>query len=114
FLKGGHQPRDNDERIALLGACQFEGLYRTAAGLCADAFAADPKFANDLQAGHRHRAACFAVLAAIGKGKDARKLEDRERARLRQQAQDWLRADLVALGRTPGGGAVPTRLPPLL
>jgi hypothetical protein len=40
-----------------------------------------------------HRRA--AALAAAGQGKDAAKLEDQERARLRQQALDWLRADLV-------------------
>jgi serine/threonine-protein kinase len=64
FLKGDHQPQDNDERIALLGVCQFKGLYRTAARLCADTLTADPKLADDLPAGHRYRAACFAARAA--------------------------------------------------
>jgi hypothetical protein len=35
------------------------------------------------------------VLAAAGQGKDADKLDDKERTRLRKQALDWLRADLV-------------------
>src|SRR5262249_5820860 len=40
-------------------------------------------------------AACWAALAAAGKGEDAAKLDDKERARLRKQALDWLKADLV-------------------
>ena len=96
FLQDAHQPRDNDERLALLGVCQFQGLNRAAARLYADAFAADPKLANDLAAGHRYNAARFAALAASGQGKDAPKLDDPERTRLRRQALDWLRADLAA------------------
>src|SRR5262249_41220961 len=99
FLQGKHQPRDNDERVALLGDCQFQGLHATTARLYAAAFTADPKLADDLQAGHRYRAACAAALAAAGQGKDAQQLDDRERARLRRQALDWLRADLAACAR---------------
>jgi hypothetical protein len=38
-------------------------------------------------------AACAAALAGCGKGKDADQVDDSERARLRRQALDWLRAD---------------------
>src|SRR5262249_45750660 len=48
FLRGEYQPQDNDERLALLGVCQFEGRYGAAARLYADAFAADPHLADDL------------------------------------------------------------------
>jgi hypothetical protein len=92
--KGDYQPRDNDERLILVQVCKVKQLYRAAAALYADAFAADAKLAADLKAGHRYNAACFAVLAAAGHGKDADKLDDTERTRLRKQAQDWLRADL--------------------
>ena len=44
----------------------------------------------------RYDAACAATLACCGQGKDADKLDSEERARLRQQALDWLRADLKA------------------
>ena len=70
-------------------------LHRTAAGLFAGAFAADSKLADDLEVGHRFDAICNAVMAAAGKGEDAAKLDDEERARLRHQGLDWLRADLV-------------------
>jgi serine/threonine-protein kinase len=61
FLQGKHQPRDNDERVALLGVCQFQSLRRAAARLYADAFVTDPELAADLHAGHRYRAARFAA-----------------------------------------------------
>ena len=38
---------------------------------------------------------CYAALAAAGQGEDAATLDDQERARLRKQALDWLRADLA-------------------
>ena len=44
----------------------------------AAAFAADPKLAADLEAGHRFDAICNAVMAAAGKGEDAAKLDDEE------------------------------------
>jgi serine/threonine-protein kinase len=101
FLAGKHRPRDNDERVALLGACQFKGLYRTAAGLYADAFAADPKLAEKAES--RFRAARCAALAGCGGGSDAGQLSTAERARWRREAREWLRADLAALARLGQG-----------
>src|SRR5439155_11288103 len=48
FLRGEYQPLDNDERLALVGVCQFQGLHQTAARLFADAFATDRRVAEDL------------------------------------------------------------------
>jgi tetratricopeptide (TPR) repeat protein len=95
FLKGQFKPTTNDERRALSEWCQIKKLYRTSAGLSADAFAADPKLADDPEAGHRSSAARLAVLAAAGQGEDSAQLDDKERAGLRQQALHWLRADLA-------------------
>jgi tetratricopeptide (TPR) repeat protein len=50
FLDGKYQPQDNDERLALLGICQFQRRYGTEARLYADAFAADPNLAESLTA----------------------------------------------------------------
>src|SRR5262249_50447303 len=74
----------------------------------ASAFTADPKLADDLQAAHRYSGACTAALAAAGKGQDAGSLDDNERSRLRQQALDWLRADLAAFTRD---AAIPAARP---
>jgi serine/threonine-protein kinase len=70
--------------------------YAAAARFFAGAFAAEPRAAGDLRAGHRYDAACAAALAGCGQGKDADHLVAQEFARLRKQALDWLRADLTA------------------
>jgi WD40 repeat protein/serine/threonine protein kinase/Flp pilus assembly protein TadD len=95
FLKGEYRPRDNAERRGLAELCVSKKLYHAGARLLADAFAADPKLADDLKFADRYNAACLAALAAAGQGEDAAKLDDAERARLRRQAFDWLRADLT-------------------
>jgi hypothetical protein len=61
--------------------------------------------AEDLDAWHRYNAACAAVLAAAGQDSGAVKLEHKERARLRQQALDWLKADLAAWTKLAEGTA---------
>ncbi len=94
YLKGEHQPRDNDERLTLAAGCLAEGQRLAAAQLYADAFAADPKLAEDRQAGHRYTAACCAVRARAAAG--AAPLDDQEKARWRRQALHWLQADLAA------------------
>jgi len=127
FLRGEYQPRDNDERLALLGICQFQGLDCAAARLYADAFAADPHLADDLTTECLHRAAragelpidriealnteCrylaarCAVLAGCGLGKDGAKLSEAERTRWRNQARAWLQADLAAWAKTLDSGS---------
>jgi hypothetical protein len=52
-----------------------------------------------LQAAHRYTAACWAVLAAAGQGRDAAALAAAERTELWRQARAWLRADLDAWRR---------------
>jgi serine/threonine-protein kinase len=104
FLKGEFQPTDTVQRLGLVGVCHARKLNHAAARLYADAFAADPKLADELKAGHRYSAACLAALAGAGKGEDAAKLVARERARLRQQALAWLRADLALYTKLLGSG----------
>jgi serine/threonine-protein kinase len=94
FLQGNYLPRDNDERAAFLGVCQFKALHATTARLYADIFAADAQLADDLKAQHRYNAACYAVLAAAGQGAEAAKLDEKERTTFRRQALEWLWADL--------------------
>jgi serine/threonine-protein kinase len=48
----------------------------------------------------RYRAARCAALAGRGLGKDGDKLIEAERTRWRQQAREWLRADLAAWATT--------------
>jgi serine/threonine-protein kinase len=96
FLRGEYQPGDNDERLALLGACQFTNHTRATARLYVEAFAAAPSLADDLGAGHRYNAARAAALAGCGHGEDATGLGEGEGKRWRDQARQWLQAELSA------------------
>jgi tetratricopeptide (TPR) repeat protein len=98
ILGGQKQPADTAERLTLAWMCQqpYKQRYAAAVRFYREAFAAEPKAADDLDAGHRYNAACSAALAGSGQGKDADQLDEKERGRLRQQALDWLRADLTA------------------
>jgi eukaryotic-like serine/threonine-protein kinase len=104
FLDGKYTPVSNGERLSLAKLCGPRKLNHTAAGLYAAAFAADPKLADDMRTGRRYNAACFAALAAAGQGEDAAKLDDNERRRLRQQALDWLKANLTFWGNRFNSG----------
>jgi tetratricopeptide (TPR) repeat protein len=103
FLNGELEPSDTAERLGLIHVCQAKKLHATAARLYADAFADDPKLADDLQAGHRYNAACSAALAGAALSEDAARL-GKERTRLRKQALDWLRADLGQYTKRLEGG----------
>ena len=117
FLRGEYLPVDDDERLALVGICQFERRFDFAAKMFSDGFANQPAAAQDLASEClsrsalgdtqpvgpvedlatecRYPAARCAALAGCGLGEDAVKIDEAERARWRRQARDWLRADLV-------------------
>ena len=102
FLRGEHEPLDNNERLALAGTCQAQGRYHTAVRIYAGAFAADPGLADDLTTECRYRsmreephyervesidtearylAARCAALAGYGLGREGAGLGRAERAR---------------------------------
>jgi serine/threonine-protein kinase len=94
-LKGDANATDVKEQLALASFCQqYKKHYATAARFYADAFGAAPHLPDNVNNAHRYNAACAAALAAAGKGKDAANLTNPKKAKLRQQALDWLRADL--------------------
>jgi Flp pilus assembly protein TadD len=109
FLDGRYQPRDNDERLALLGVCQATNRALSLASLYADIFRADPHLAENLSAGHRYNAARAAAQVGFGLSKDSVGLGEPERKRWREQAREWLRADLAAWGKLLDGGPTKTR-----
>jgi serine/threonine protein kinase/Flp pilus assembly protein TadD len=110
FLEGKATPASAAERIELARLCLVKHLDGAAARFYEEAFTAEPKLAENLQAFHRYNAACAAALAACGQGKDADQLDEKEKARLRGRALAWLRADLEALSRLPDKGADAARL----
>src|SRR5262249_44921866 len=71
----------------------------------ADAFAADPRLAQDPGTGHRFRAACAAAQAGCDRGADATDLGEPDRRRWREQARQWLREDLAVWEQALGGPA---------
>jgi tetratricopeptide (TPR) repeat protein len=96
IVRGEAKPRNNSERLGVAQRCQGrKALYATAVRFYEEAFSEDPKLLDDLGNYHRYNAACAAALACLGKGRDAAKLNETERDRLRRQALAWLRADLT-------------------
>jgi tetratricopeptide (TPR) repeat protein len=93
-LKGG--PAEAGELLALADLCRrYKKRYRDSACLFAKAFAKEPKSAEN----YRYNASCAAALAAAGKGKDADNLDAKEKNSLRQEALQWLQANLAAVAR---------------
>jgi tetratricopeptide (TPR) repeat protein len=92
ILAGKAAPASATERIELAQLCAFRQRTRAALRFYQEAFAAQPT----LLAVHRYNAACAAALAGCGRGQDVGQFDDKERAILRHQALEWLRADLEA------------------
>jgi serine/threonine-protein kinase len=99
FLDGKYVPRDNEERLALIGICQASERHRAVARLYAGVFEAAPELMDDVRSGYRYYAARALAQAGCGVGTDAAGAEQEERARCRAQSREWLRADLTAFGR---------------
>jgi hypothetical protein len=101
LVAGKGQSKDNAERLALARHAQqpFHKQYLLAARLYAEAFTHEPKLTEDLGKPHRYNAACAAALAAA-----TLKSDDKEKLRLRQQALDWLNADLALWENQVGTG----------
>jgi tetratricopeptide (TPR) repeat protein/tRNA A-37 threonylcarbamoyl transferase component Bud32 len=110
LLQGRSQPRDNEDRFALLGVCQFQGRYGTVARMYAEAFAADPRLAANVKSESHHRAATFTALAGCGRGEDASEFSEEERTHWRKQAREWLRAELVFWAQKLESGPVADRV----
>jgi tetratricopeptide (TPR) repeat protein len=103
ILDGKAKPTNANECLDLAVLCRaHKRFYAAAARIYGEAFGGQPGLADDVQCRHRYDGACSAALAGCGQGKDAEALGDEDRARLRQQAQTWLRADLEAWGRILG------------
>jgi serine/threonine-protein kinase len=95
ILGGTEKPAGAAEQIELARLCTQKKLHAAAARFYAGAFTAQPKFAEQVQAGARFHAACVAALAGRGQGDDTNRLNDKERAYWRRRALEWLRQDLT-------------------
>jgi Flp pilus assembly protein TadD len=94
-LQGPEKPASPAEQLEFAHLCTLKHLYAAAARFCRTAFAAEPRLADAETSNNRYNAACCAALAGCGRGKDADRLDVKERAVWREQAREWLRADLT-------------------
>jgi serine/threonine-protein kinase len=108
-LRGAEKPASPAEQIEFAQLCVLKKLYAAAAHFYGDAFTAEPRLGEAVSAGHRYNASCAAALAGCARGKDADRLDDRERARWRRQAREWLRQDLAWWGKALDNGDAQTR-----
>lgn len=97
-IHGGEAaPAGGKECLNLARFClEHKKLYVASARWYKEAFAAEPGLAEALGPDNRYYAASAAALAGCRQGKDAAGLDEKECARLRNQALEWLRADLRA------------------
>jgi tetratricopeptide (TPR) repeat protein len=103
LLREKERPAGAAELLSLARLCREFGRPYTAARFYAAAFAARPALADDLGSANRYDAACAAVRAAAEPGPEEPRPGEPERAGLRRQALDWLRADLAAWTRLQQG-----------
>ncbi len=95
-LAGKASPADANETLFFAQLCYQKKLYVASARFWVEAFQAQPKLIDDMQAQHRYNAACAAALAGCGQGKDDPPPDEAARARWHRQAIDWLKSDLAA------------------
>jgi len=76
-LGGKEKSKDATELLAFAQLClpPYSPHYAASARFFSEAFAVEPKLAENLQASHRYNAACAAALSGCGQGKDADKLD---------------------------------------
>jgi serine/threonine-protein kinase len=94
-LRGEDKPKGAGE-VAEFAEVAFKlRRYAASAQWYAEAFRAKPALAQDLNAAHRYSAARAAAMAGAGKGEDQPPRDERARGKWRQQALDWLQAELA-------------------
>jgi hypothetical protein len=88
-----------EDRLAFARIVYDQKKFALATRLWAQALESDSKLFDDRHMQHRYNAARAAALAAAGQGSDEPPPDDAEKAKLRRQALDWLKAELTAWGR---------------
>jgi tetratricopeptide (TPR) repeat protein len=105
ILRGAEKPAGAAEQTEFAQLCLLKKFYAAAARFYGEAFTAEPKLAEAVPAGTRYSAACAAAEAGCAHGQDADTLGDKERARWRRQAREWLRQDLTWWGKALDNGS---------
>jgi serine/threonine-protein kinase len=95
FLSRQDRPHDNTERWELAKLCGEAGLAATGARFYAESIAAEPTSVEDRVLRPRCYGAFLAAWAGCEKTLDDPAPDAEERARLRRQALEWLRGEMV-------------------
>jgi len=109
ILAGKAKPLDAHEMLGFAALCYGKKLHGASASFWALAFQAQPHLAADMQVQNRYNAACAAALAGSGQGQADPPLDDAAKARWREQAIDWLKADLTAWSKVVESGPAQAR-----
>ncbi|MHC4410089.1 MAG: tetratricopeptide repeat protein [Planctomycetota bacterium] len=94
LLSGKDRLQSAEQAAELALVLYLKKRHAAAAKQFLDAFEQRPALLDGL--GHRHNAACAAVLAGTGQGVDAADLDETSRKAWRARAYSWKRADLEA------------------
>ena len=94
-LKGTKQPRNSVERIELARVANLRGRHAESVKLAAEAVAKEPAAADPGKSPIRHYAAACAALAGAGEGREKQAIDEKLTASWRNQAFEWLQADLT-------------------
>jgi tetratricopeptide (TPR) repeat protein len=103
-IRRERKPKDPAEGIVFAEMAYKTKQFGASARLCAESFGRDAKLAEDPKTGNRYDAARAAAQAGAGKGQDNPKPDGAERSKLRGQALDWLKAELVAWSKAVDSG----------
>jgi serine/threonine-protein kinase len=109
ILAGQVKPAGTAEAVIAARMCYSKKLFGASSALWAEAFKSQPSLADEMKAQNRYNAACPAALAGSGQGKDNPPPDESTKARWRQQAIDWLKADLSAWSKVLESGPPPAR-----
>jgi serine/threonine protein kinase/Flp pilus assembly protein TadD len=95
ILSGKERPTNAEEWAEYAAFFQTKRMYVAATQFYREAITAQSVLVSSSVSNHRYNAACAAALASDGAGQDAAQLTNVERAKLRNQAFDWLRTELT-------------------
>jgi serine/threonine-protein kinase len=95
LASGSRQPLDNDQRMILVAACQFERLNGRCAQTFSEAFEAEPDLMQNRHLDPGFVLACASCALAVSRnGADPPDPSTFDRARLPRQACRWLQSEL--------------------
>jgi eukaryotic-like serine/threonine-protein kinase len=109
ILAGAAGPDDARTQLVLAEYCLGRKFDAAAARFYREAFAAEPKLADDRSLPHRYNAACAAALSGSGRGQDDPKPDALAKSALRRQAHEWLEAELASWAKVLGEGRASAR-----